>query len=124
MGIKTPKSKAVKFEAVVQIPLLEEHIEGIMGWEIDDTELLSYVTTLTADGYEVAMSYSPERNQWSACLKGASELTGVNGGYWVYGNSQESGSFALKVVLYKHFFIANGAAWISVSTSQKSGKFS
>lgn len=119
---KKAKREYAKFIAVAQIPLLPEQEESIAGWEVSDAEVWEFADTVVSAGYELCLSYSPEFAQYSACLKGVDPQS-PNAGYWLYGNSTEV-VWAVKVVLYKHFFIANTGKWNNGSTNKPRGRFS
>lgn len=111
--------KQVKFEAVIQLPLLDGHPEKILAWDVDDKTLWQMVEAMGIDGYSIKVQYDDVAEEWSCQIFGAYPRCD-NAGKMLYGNAGDM-VLAIKVALFKHMEIANGGSWGDGSTRRRGG---
>lgn len=106
---------------VVQIPLLPDSEAEILAISLDDSVMYDALNELIEQGYEMTLSKNQKNDNVSVALRASYEMT-PNSGYVMYSNAPDV-KMALAVCVYKHFTVAAGKPWSSIS-SQKGTLFS
>lgn len=117
------KKKSASYKAVVQLPLLPDHVPAVVGLAESLTEeLIPLIETIVKDGYKLSVSWEGSKGHFSASLYGSSEDS-ANAGLLIFGNG---GTVALAAssVAFKHYYIAGGQAWQDCATKQDSSNVS
>lgn len=108
MPPKDPKRESA-FKEVVQVPLLQEHVEQIKTWVLEDTELLGMIDAYTKYGYQFGTTYSEQHKQYGVSVTCMAQGD-VNLGYRYYANAPTLLA-AFKVALFKLSFLEALPSW-------------
>lgn len=99
---------------VVQIALMQEHVDNITALLADYDQILDDVLALSEEGYSINFMFNPEDKKFSVRL--AAVTPGMpNEGKMLYGNGLTRQQ-AVVAIYIKHFLQSNGHNWVPTVT--------
>jgi hypothetical protein len=105
------EDKRAKFEQIIQIPLLPEHVDEIKAWVLKPQELIDLVMQFVDEG----LSFTIQPNHkldGASCGVMDTRKGSANAGLMFYSNAPDAAA-AVKVALYKLSFLKALPTWKS-----------
>lgn len=100
---------------VVQIALLQDHVDNVTAMLADYDQILDDVLGLADDGYSINFMFDPESKKYSVRL--AAVTPGMpNEGKMLYGNGTTRQQAVIAIYI-KHFLQSNGGNWVPTVTA-------